>query len=96
MPKILLCNIDLFVMNQQIWLLDNDGKLFCLAPAVDTSDLPRSIVDLANKQDVSCISLSGPDEYTKQIGRDILTWEHTMYEINKDLEIRINGEIFTE
>ena len=83
-------------MQQQIWMLDENNKLSIVAPNVEVSDVPRNIVDLANKYDVSYIELRGPDVYMKQISRDILMWEHTMYEINKDLEISINGEIFTE
>lgn len=72
MKKTLICNVNLFTLNQNIYISYEDGSLELIDEPNGSANLISSIPYYCDKYDINYVQLVGPTIYTNVIKDDIL------------------------
>lgn len=87
--KTIVCDIQLFDMNQVISAIDAKGTTY-FAVSSSLDDLSNDIVDLCLREHITKVHLFGSEDYlNKSILPDILEYSKSHYELN-NIEVEIN------
>lgn len=83
----ILCNLNLFSLNQIIYLVDNNEKVKEIA-TVSMTQIPKAINELCNEYSVNKVIMSGYGVYAKEISKDITEYNLSHYN-NHNIEIEV-------
>ena len=86
--KKIVCNINMFSMQQSIWLIDDETNNIIYSGDSALHNLPETISALSAKYDVSHICLNDNDEHGALLAKNILEYSKEMYS-NNNLEIEV-------
>lgn len=89
MNKKLLCNIELFNLNQNIYTVDIDTGDIDLVATTTLDSIVKTISILSHTMSISNISLIGSIGFGEQIAKDIIEYSKTNYDNNINLEIEV-------
>ena len=87
--KTIVCDVQLFDMDQVISALDDKGAPY-FAISSNLNDLSNDIVDLCLREHITNVHLFGNEDYVNQsILPEILEYSKSHYEL-KNIEVEIN------
>ena len=94
MAKRLIVDFNLFDGNQNIYLVEDSGKVLSMSSKpVDL--IPEELTYLMNQhEDIDGVDLRGYESYLKEFGSHLLNTLITKYSNNREMRIYINGKIF--
>lgn len=94
MAKRLIVDFNLFDGDQNIYLVEDGGKVLSMSSKpVDL--ITEELTYLMNQhEDIDGVDLRGYDSYLKEFGSNLLNTLMTKYSNNKEMRIYINGKIF--
>lgn len=84
--KYLICNVNLFNYNQNIYIANEDGQLDLIADCPSPESLIKLIPYYCQENDINVVQLVGPEAYLEGIKENILTYIKQEYS-NLNLEI---------
>jgi hypothetical protein len=82
----LLCNLNLFALEQTIYAIDDTGTVNPVA-AVELEQLPEIITAMIGEYSVTKVVLSGSGSYANTIAEEIKNWNASHY--NHSIEIEV-------
>ena len=86
--KKIICNINMFSMQQSVWLIDDETNGIIYSGDSTLHNLPETISALSAKYDVSRVCLNGNEEHGALLAKNILEYSKEMYS-NNNLEIEV-------
>lgn len=82
----LLCNLNLFALEQTIYAIDDAGTVNPVA-AVELEQLPEIITAMIGEYSATKVVLSGSDSYANTIAEEIKNWNTSHYNHNIEIEV---------
>lgn len=83
MDKYLIANINMFSLNNQVFLVDNSTREPCQIGAYSLADLPQALVQIAHDNDVNVIKIAGNNKYSEKISDEIAIQENLLFREKK-------------
>ena len=95
MVKKVMIHMNMFSLNQAIYLSHEDGKIEVMEN-IPTDELSKTIYNLVGPDNqIEEIELDGPSSYIQKYGFDILEGLEKNYS-DRNVRIYLNGEIFNQ
>jgi hypothetical protein len=82
----LLCNLNLFALEQTIYAIDDSGTVNPVA-AVELEQLPEIITAMIGEYSATKVVLSGSGSYASTIAEEIKNWNTSHYNHNIEIEV---------
>lgn len=86
--KKIVCNINIFSMNQPVWIIDDETNNIIYSGESTLQSLPEVVSMLSSKYDVSHVCINDIDEHGSLLAKNILEYSKEMYS-NNNLEIEV-------
>lgn len=83
MDKYLIVNINMFSLNNQVFLVDDFTREPCQIGAYNLADLPQALVQIAYDNDVNIIKIAGNNKYSEKISDEIAIQENLLFREKK-------------
>lgn len=83
MDKYLIANINMFSLNNQVFLVDDFTREPCQIGAYSLADLPQALVQIAYDNDVNIIKIAGNNKYSEKISDEIAIQENLLFREKK-------------
>lgn len=94
MAKKLCVNIDMFTINQNIFIADDDKvKLIASVPVDRVGEIVYSLAGA--KDGIEEIEIDGNQDYIQKVGFEVLEGLEELYS-NKNVRVKLNGEVFNK
>ena len=86
--KKIFCNINLFDLHQQVYLIDTDANKEDCIGLTELDKIPEMICSLCDNKKVYKVILSGNKEYNNKLSNNILEYSKMNYN-NNNIEIEV-------
>lgn len=86
--KKIVCNINIFSMNQPVWIIDDETNNIIYSGESTLQSLPEVVSMLSSKYDVSHVCINDIDEHGELLAKNILEYSKETYS-NNNLEIEV-------
>ena len=83
MDKYLIANINMFSLNNQVFLVDAFTREPCQIGVYSLTDLPQALVQIAYDNDVNIIKIAGNNKYSEKISDEIAIQENLLFREKK-------------
>ena len=83
MDKYLIANINMFSLNNQVFLVDDFTREPCQVGAYNLVDLPQALVQIAHDNDINIIKIAGGSKYSEKISDEIAIQENLLFREKK-------------
>lgn len=83
MDKYLIANINMFSLNNQIFLVDDFTREPHQVGAYSLVDLPNALVQIAHDNDINIIKIAGDSKYSEKISDEIAIQENLLFREKK-------------
>ena len=83
MDKYLIANINMFSLNNQVFLVDDFTREPCQIGVYSLADLPQALVQIAYDNDVNVIKIAGNNKYSEKISDEIAIQENLLFREKK-------------
>ena len=83
MDKYLIANINMFSLNNQVFLVDDFKREPRQIGIYSLSDLPQALVQIAYDNGVNIIKIAGNNKYSEKISDEIAIQEKLLFRENK-------------
>ena len=83
MDKYLIANINMFSLNNQVFLVDYFTREPYQIGAYSLTDLPQALVQLAYDNDINIIKIAGNNKYSEKISDEIAIQENLLFREKK-------------
>lgn len=83
MDKYLIANINMFSLNNQVFLVDDFTREPRWFGAYNLTDLPQALVQIAYDNDVNIIKIAGNNKYSEKISDEIAIQENLLFREKK-------------
>ena len=83
MDKYLIANINMFSLNNQVFLVDDFTREPRWFGAYNLADLPQALVQIAYDNDVNVIKIAGNNKYSEKISDEIAIQENLLFREKK-------------
>ena len=82
----LLCNLNLFALEQTIYAIDDAGTVNPVA-AVELEQLPEIMTAMIGEYNATKVVLSGSGSYANTVAEEIKNWNTSHYNHNVEIEV---------
>lgn len=86
--RVIICNIQMFSIDQMIYVYDTEKNQAVFAQKTDNEDLANTICAIANSTGINEVRLSGQAAYTMQFAEEIRTAYALNYN-NNNLNVEV-------
>ena len=83
MDKYLIANINMFSLNNQVFLVDDFTREPRWFGAYNLADLPQALVQIAYDNDINIIKIAGNTKYSEKISDEITIQENLLFREKK-------------
>ena len=83
MDKYLIANINMFSLNNQVFLVDDFTREPRWFGAYSLADLPQALVQIAYDNDINIIKIAGNNKYSEKISDEIAIQENLLFREKK-------------
>lgn len=83
MDKYLIANINMFSLNNQVFLVDDFTREPRWFGAYSLTDLPQALVQIAYDNDINIIKIAGNNKYLEKISDEIAIQENLLFREKK-------------
>lgn len=83
MDKYLIANINMFSLNNQVFLVDDFTREPRQIGSYSLANLPQALVQIAYDNDVNIIKIAGNNKYSEKISDEIAIQENLLFREKK-------------
>lgn len=83
MDKYLIVNINMFSLNNQVFLVDDFTREPSQIGVYSLTNLPQALVQIAYDNDINIIKIAGNNQYSEKISSEIAIQESLLFKEKK-------------
>ena len=93
MDKYLIANINMFSLNNQVFLVNDFTREPYQIGAYSLADLPQALVQIAYDNDINIIKIAGNNKYSEKISDEIAVQENLLFRVTMSIASYINHKV---